>query len=273
MKQSIYGFRQAMPDIFIRRRDRYPRYDGAFGEEQAASITLGNNFRSRREVTGAVNFVFRQLMTRETGGVDYDGREALVPSASYPEREGYAAELLLVDGSTREETDGKDAAEARVIALRLREMKEQLPVFDRETGGTRPLRYGDVCLLLRSKSAHAQAYVDELNRCGVPAWTAAAGGFFSAPEVASAVSLLRAVDNPDQDIPLLSALVSPVAGFLPDELAELRLYDRQSSLYSAPAPVRGGSGSRAGICRSGAGSFLFCWTGTAPWRSRCPPTG
>ena len=233
VKQSIYGFRQAMPDIFIRRRDRYPRYDGVFGEEKAASITLGNNFRSRWEVTGAVNFVFRQLMTRETGGVDYDEREALVPSASYPEGEEYAAELLLVDGATREETDGKDAAEARTIALRLQEMKEQLPVFDRERGEMRPLRYGDVCLLLRSKSAHAQAYVDELNRCGVPAWTAAAGGFFSAPEVASAVSLLRVVDNPDQDIPLLSALVSPVAGFLPDELAELRLYDRQSSLYSA----------------------------------------
>ncbi len=233
VKQSIYGFRQAMPEIFIRRRDRYPRYSGAFGEEGAASIILGNNFRSRPEVTGTVNFVFRQIMTRDAGGGDYDEREALVPSASYPAGADYAAELLLVDGSTREETDDRDAAEARAVALRLREMKEQLSVFDRERGQMRPLRYGDVCLLLRSKSAHAQAYVDELNRCGIPAWTSAAGGFFTAPEVASAVSLLRVVDNPDQDIPLLSALVSPVAGFLPDELAEIRLYDRKSSLYAA----------------------------------------
>ena len=69
--------------------------------------------------------------------------------------------------------------------------------------GTRPLKWGDICILLRSKSAHAAAYVDELNRCGVPAWTAAAGGFLDAPEIASAVSLLRSVDNPAQDIPCL----------------------------------------------------------------------
>ena len=99
VKQSIYGFRQAMPEIFIRRRDSYPPYDGA---HYPASITLGNNFRSRVEVTEAVNFVFRQLMTREAGGIAYDDREALLPSAVYPPGGDCAAELLLVDSSLNE---------------------------------------------------------------------------------------------------------------------------------------------------------------------------
>lgn len=231
VKQSIYGFRQAMPEIFIRRRDGYPPFDGT---HYPASITLGNNFRSRREVTDAVNFVFRQLMTRPVGGIDYDEREALIPSAAYPDAPDRETELLIVDGGTREESDARDAAEARVIAVRIREMLASFPIA--EGGGLRPARWGDFCILLRSKSAHAAAYVDELNRCGVPAWTSSAGGFFSAPEVAGAVSLLRIIDNPVQDVPLLAVLFSPAFGFTPDDLAEIRQTDRGRSgrrLYTA----------------------------------------
>ncbi|HIW74581.1 MAG TPA: helicase-exonuclease AddAB subunit AddA [Firmicutes bacterium] len=228
VKQSIYGFRQAMPEIFISRRDGYPPFDG---EHFPASITLGNNFRSRREVTDAVNFVFRQLMTRAVGGIDYDEREALICSAGYPDAPGRETELLLIDGGTREESDAKDAAEARVIAGRIREMLGSFSVTEGE--GFRPARPGDFCILLRSKNAHAGAYVDELNRCGVPAWTSSAGGFFSAAEVAWAVSLLRIIDNPIQDVPLLAALLSPAFGFTPDDLAEIRLSDKNSRIFTA----------------------------------------
>ncbi len=231
VKQSIYGFRQAMPEIFIRRRDGYPPFDG---EHYPAAITLGNNFRSRREVTDAVNFVFRQLMTRPVGGIDYDEREALIQSAGYPDAPGRETELLIVDGGTREESDGRDAAEARVIAGRIREMLASFPIAEGEA--LRPARWGDFCILLRSKNAHAAAYVDELNRCGIPAWTSSAGGFFSAPEIAGAVSLLRIIDNPVQDVPLLAALFSPAFGFTPDDLAEIRQTDRGRSgrrLYTA----------------------------------------
>ena len=118
-----------MPEIFIRRRDSYPPYDGA---HYPASITLGNNFRSRVEVTEAVNFVFRQLMTREAGGIAYDDREALLPSAVYPPGGDCAAELLLVDSSLNEEEDTRDAAEARVIAMRIKALMESFPVTERE---------------------------------------------------------------------------------------------------------------------------------------------
>ncbi|MCI9414925.1 MAG: helicase-exonuclease AddAB subunit AddA [Clostridiales bacterium] len=232
VKQSIYGFRQAMPELFIRRRARYSEWGEKETPAFPASITLGHNFRSRREVTDAVNFVFRQIMGARTGGIDYDRREELVPAAAYPPGEDCETELTIVDGGTREEEDDRDPAEARVVAARIRELMQTFRPADGEKG-TRPLKWGDICILLRSKSAHAAAYVDELNRCGVPAWTAAAGGFFDAPEIASAVSLLRSVDNPAQDIPLLSALVSPVAGFDPDDLAELRLLTRDGGLYHA----------------------------------------
>ncbi len=228
VKQSIYGFRQAMPEIFIRRRDGYPSYDG---EHFPASITLGNNFRSRREVTDAVNFVFRLLMTREAGGVDYDEREALIPSAPYPDAPGRETELLLIDGGTREESDTRDAAEARVIAARIREMLSSFRVTEGED--FRPARLGDFCILLRSKNAHAGAYVDELNRCGIPAWTSSAGGFFAAAEVSWALSLLRVIDNPIQDVPLLAVLFCPAFGFTPDDLAEIRQRDKNSRLFTA----------------------------------------
>ena len=233
VKQSIYGFRQAMPSIFIGKRDAYPDFDG---EHFPATITLGNNFRSRPEVTDAVNFVFRQLMTRETGGVTYDEREALVPSASYPPSPGSETELLVVDKRQPEEDKGEDTpdadrAEARVIARRIRELMADYRVTDKE--GPRPVRYGDICILMRSKSTHAQTYIDGLNACGIPAWTSSGGGFFAAPEVAAAVSLLRIIDNPAQDVPLLTVLLSAAFGFTPDDLARIRMNDRHSPLLPA----------------------------------------
>lgn len=234
VKQSIYGFRQAMPAIFIRRRDAWSPFDGS---RFPASITLCHNFRSRPEVTDSVNFVFRQLMTRETSGMDYDKREELSAAASYPQGEGYETELLLLDAGTVPEEDSRDAAEARLIAGRIHELLDTLSVTDK--GKSRPARFGDFCILLRSKAAHAQAYVDELTRCGIPAWTAAADGFFSSPEIAMAVSLLRVIDNPLQDIPLLSVLLSPAFGFTADDCARIRMADKASPLYVA---VRGMAG-------------------------------
>ena len=228
VKQSIYGFRQAMPDIFLRQRDTYQPFDGI---NYPATITLGNNFRSRLEITDAVNFVFRQLMTKSVCGMNYDEREELKASAKYEAAEGYQTELLIIDGDTREQNDDSDAAEARVIAARIREIMNTLKVT--ENGDLRPARFGDFCILLRSKSAHAKNYADELSRCGIPSWTEAAGGFFASAEIASAVALLHVIDNPIQDIPLLAVLISPVFGFSPDDLTKIRLHHPEGRLYTA----------------------------------------
>ncbi len=243
VKQSIYGFRQAMPALFIRRRDAYPDFTG---ENYPAAITLGNNFRSRPQVTDAVNFVFRQLMSREAGGISYDEREELVPSAPYSDGAGYETELLVLDTGTVAEEDTRDAAEARLIAGRIHQLLDTLTITDK--GGQRPARFGDFCILLRSKSAHAQAYADELNACGIPAWTAASGGFFAAPEVAVAVSLLRFIDNPLLDVPLLAVMLSPAFGFTPDDCARIRMADKNSPLYVAVRGMSAGEGDLPARC-------------------------
>lgn len=238
VKQSIYGFRQAMPELFIRRRDAYPPYDG---KAPRASIALYNNFRSRPQVTEAVNFVFRQLMTREACGIDYDKREELVPSASYPETAGCETELLIVSGSAGED-DSADKREARAIAERILDMHRHLKITDH--GEKRPARFSDFCILMRSLSTHAAAFVDELKRCGVPAWASSSGGFFQTPEVSSVIALLRFIDNPLQEIPLAASLFSPAFGFTPDDLARIRLLDRRAPLFTVVRRAALAKGSR-----------------------------
>lgn len=229
VKQSIYGFRLAMPELFVEKRDRFAPFTG---HNYPATITLGCNFRSRETVTESVNVLFRGLMQQSLGGIDYDDREALVPAATYPEAAGCETELLVLDQGERDAEDSRDRAEARAIAQRILEMTRTLNIT--ENGVLRPVRLGDICLLLRSKSQHAGAYVEELNAAGVSAWTSAAGGFFTSYEVALALSLLRVIDNPLSEVPLLSVLCSPLGGFSPDDLAEIRLAARkEEGLYLA----------------------------------------
>lgn len=235
VKQSIYGFRQAMPELFLRKRDAWPDYTG---ESYPATITLGHNFRSRAEVTDSVNFVFRQLMTKESAGIAYGAREALVPRAPYPGGTGYETELILIDTDSNEDPlDGRDAGEARVIAKRIGELVGTLPVT--ENGVTRPAAYGDFCILLRSKKGRSDIYAAELTKAGVPVTTAGDRGFFATPEISLALSLLRVIDNPLLDVPLLAVLLSPLYGFTPDDLAGIRLLDRRSALYPALSRMAG----------------------------------
>lgn len=226
VKQSIYRFRQAMPEIFLNRREGLPPYAH---ENYPARITLGRNFRSRRGVTGMVNFLFSQLMSKPLGEMEYTAEEALVPAAAYPESPSPDCELHLLDAGDK----GGDSAavyEARYIAARINEMlREGLTV--QEGGEARPARRKDFCILLRGVKGRAELYVQELARCGVPAWAELSGGFFDTTEIRTMLSLLRILDNPLQDVPLLSVLFSPIYGFTPDEAAALREIRRHTPLY------------------------------------------
>ena len=226
VKQSIYRFRQAMPEIFLNRRDGLPPYEHG---NYPARITLGRNFRSRKGVTGMVNFLFRQLMSKQLGEMEYTQEEALVPAASYPENSEPDCELHLLDAGDK----GDDSAavyEARYIAAQINQMlREGLTVQD--GGKTRPARRKDFCILLRGVKGKADVYVQELARCGVPAWAELSGGFFDTTEIRTMLSLLRILDNPLQDVPLLSVLFSPIYGFTPDEAAALRETKRHTQLY------------------------------------------
>ena len=232
VKQSIYRFRQAMPQIFLHKRAEFPLYDRT-KDQYPACVVLDRNFRSRAGVTDAVNFVFSQLMSRQAGELDYTDEEKLVPQASYPPSpDDVSAELDVIDLSASEEDKDVISAESRRIAELIYGMMDGTPRIT-EQGKLRPAGYRDFCVLLRSANRPAHEYVRELTALGIPAWADTAGGFFDTYEAGIALSLLQAVDNPIQDIPLLSVMMSPVYGFTADDMAKIRMTERNGRLYPA----------------------------------------
>ena len=226
VKQSIYGFRRAMPEIFLRCREAYEKYHRE-EDRYPASIVLDRNFRSRKEVTDTVNFVFSRLMSKEAGDMDYTGEDRLVCGAEYPPKEGCQTELQFL---SRSGGVPAEEAEGAWIARRIRQLVEGgFTVTGKE--GERPANYGDFCILLRSANQYAHAYAQQLQARGIPARASVAGGFFKAPEIGVMLSLLRIIDNPNQDIPLLSVLMSPLYGFTADDAARLRLESRDLPVY------------------------------------------
>ena len=242
VKQSIYRFRLADPTIFLGKYRAFKPYtDAAEGEERR--VILSQNFRSRPQVLLGANFVFKNIMSTEFGEMDYTEAEALHPGAAYlqePEGEDrYRLELdaldLSGDGEEDEDTERtqRDLQEARFIAQRISELTgEGFPVADGE-GGTRPARYGDIVILLRSPGAALHHYARALGERDIPWEAEGAGDFFSSTEVMVALSLLQIVDNPRQDVALISALRSPVYAFSADRLAQLRAASPDTDFYAA----------------------------------------
>ncbi len=232
IKQSIYGFRQAMPSIFRTRRERGTPYNGT---DFPATVILGNNFRSRHQVTDSVNFFFRQWMHRETGGITYDGGEELVASANFADADNdrYDTELWITEKKTAVEDDlSTHQAEARLIARRIRAMMQDgFQVSDKQ--GLRRADYRDFCILLRSTAHAAPFYVKELQAMGIPVSTGSRDDFFECSEIRTALSLLRTIDNPLLDIPMIAALMSPIFGFSPDDVIALRAQGHDIRFFDA----------------------------------------
>lgn len=237
VKQSIYRFRLADPTIFLDKYDRFKLYEGA-AEGEGRKILLSHNFRSRPEVLDGVNFVFENIMTRAAGELDYTEDEALRPGrADLTPDPRYRVELNCVDvGGEKDDGDeekpGKDAAEAAAAAHRIRQLLDSGMMV-----GDHPVRPEDIVILLRSPGPVLRHYAAALDAEGIP-WSAEGGyEFFGTTEISVAISLLHIVDNPRQDVPLLSVLRSPVYGFTPDRLARLRsggedcVYDSLRAAY------------------------------------------
>ncbi len=227
VKQSIYGFRQAMPEIFTARRDAYGGYDPDTAD-QPATIRLENNFRSRFQVTDGINFLFGQLMGRRTGGVDYQ-KEQLVCSAKYPELDVKTEWMLL---NKEDAVDGSDVqAEARQMAVRIRQLMQTMTVTEGED--QRPLEYSDICILTRRRK-EMSTFIKEFTALGIPATADNDEDFLKTPEVGVAVSLLRVIDNPLREVALTAVMLSPLYGFTPDNLAQVRVaVGKYTSLYPA----------------------------------------
>ena len=221
VKQSIYRFRRATPELFVLRGELYRNYekDGDF----PGRITLSHNFRSRSEVCRGVNLIFSKTMTKQFGDLDYTREEWLNPGAVYPPAPGMGAELCLV-----EETD--EFSQADYIARRIRSMLEEgFPVS--EGGELRPCRPGDFCILLRSTAGAAPAYRRAFEQAGVPLFARQQQGYFDSYEVAVMLEFLRILDNPLLDVSLAAVLLSPMVGYTPAQLAGLRSTGPEQPLY------------------------------------------
>lgn len=226
VKQSIYRFRLARPEIFMEKYDRYT----ADGEER--KISLHRNFRSRREVTDSVNAVFSRIMKKELGGVAYDDEAALYPSAVYPEYEGAETELLLLARDAESHASAAEQ-EAELIARRIRRLVREGKVTDRESGQLRSVRYGDIAILLRTNAGWDEAVQTKLKEYGIPAYTTSSTGYFSSEEIRTMLHFLRILDNPLQDIPLFGTLRSVLGGFDDQEIAQIRAAAPDGKLYEA----------------------------------------
>ena len=230
VKQSIYGFRQAKPQIFIDRKNSYEKFDEK-NPTYPATIILDKNFRSRKEVCDTVNFIFSHLMSKQSAQMDYTKDEMLNVGASYPESTACDFEISLIEKSV---FDGFDYAEieARFIANKIHSMmKSGFLVKDGDI--QRKATYGDFAVILRSTKNTAQTYVKTLIDCGIPAFSENKENSFEAKEIKVILNLLRVIDNPALDIPLLSVMCSPIYGFTPDELSQIRADERYSNLYAA----------------------------------------
>ncbi len=234
VKQAIYRFRLADPEIFNEKYRDYAPCDEA-GPGEPCKILLRENFRSRREILDGANSVFRRCMTHDVGDIDYDDDAALVYGATGYEGSVPTPEIRLFEIPEAEE--GRSAPDkVRLEAENVAAMIENLVSSGTEVrsgDGTRPMEYGDIAILLRSANTIGGVYRRALLDRGIPVVSGQGGGLFETKEVSFVTSMLRILDNPRSDIPLIAVLSSPVFGFTADELAEIRIAARKACFYEA----------------------------------------
>ena len=269
VKQSIYRFRQAKPELFLEKYNSYSEEDN----KKNRKIMLYKNFRSREEVIKGVNFIFKSLMSKTVGELDYTDKEALNLGASYDEinkdnvyfqdnefidldkiEVSGALELHILDKSSDFE-DGKNeindeddkendneedlsavAIEARIIAKRIKELINPsdgkcFMVFDKNLNRYRKITYKDIVILLRSTKNWADTIVEELSFGGIPVYADINTGYFQTIEIRTIMSLLHIIDNPMQDIYTIASMRSPIFAFTSEELADIRILNRDNYFY------------------------------------------
>ena len=257
MKQSIYRFRQAKPKLFKDKYDSYSEED----ESKDRKILLYKNFRSRQEVIDGANYIFKMVMSEVVGELEYTDKEALNLGASFeiPKDEkqvvGGEIELHIIDksGLVKEENndfnedDSEQAKEdeedidgitleAKVVAKRIKELFEErdgkkFQVFDKDTKEYRDVKFKDIVILLRATKNWAEIFLDELGSEGIPVYADTGSGYFESIEIRTIMSLLKVIDNPLQDVPMIATLRSPIVGFSAEELSDLRLLNKDLYFY------------------------------------------
>ncbi|MBO4981034.1 MAG: helicase-exonuclease AddAB subunit AddA [Lachnospiraceae bacterium] len=230
VKQSIYKFRLARPELFL---EKYHTYKDT-GDCQR--IDLSKNFRSRAQVVDTVNNIFSRIMDLQNGGIVYDDSAALYAGAVYPENNGCYSELLLVEKPGKQEGEAEltaKRAEALTIAHKIKDLKASLKVTDKATGKLRPVSYRDMVILLRTGSGWDEEFKKVLEEEGIPVSVTSKTGYFAASEVQKLLQFMRVLDNPRQDIPLFGVMKAMFGNFTEEEIALIKSSKREGSLYEA----------------------------------------
>lgn len=236
VKQSIYRFRLAEPTLFMTKYQTFQQD----GSGNGIRIDLSQNFRSRKEVLDATNFIFHQLMDKHIAEIDYDTAAELTLGANFPETNAMATELLLIDMKTEDtETEDelspqelqKNQVESRAIAMKIREMIDnKFPIYDKKLKQNRPIQYRDIVILSRAMTS-APDMEEAMKVQDIPFYANNNSGYFETTEVATMIALMKVVDNPYQDIPLAAVLRSPIIGLNEEELGQIRMAKKKKGYF------------------------------------------
>ena len=224
VKQSIYRFRLACPEIFMEKYAAF-RAEGSKNRR----ISLSRNFRSRKEVLEGVNGVFEEIMIPGVGGIEYDADARLYPGAIYPDNDcDNRCEVLLYDKSEFAGENYRDVeAEAMIMASRIKDLCEHYTVTDKKTGMLRPAMFSDMVILLRAASGVDDIIKKVLEAEGIPVYVSSGKGYFATPEIREILNYLAVLNNPRQDIPLIGVLHSVLGGFSEEEIARIRVHNHK----------------------------------------------
>lgn len=263
VKQSIYRFRHAEPTLFIEKYEKYEK-----DKKAGTRIDLAKNFRSRETILSGANFIFKQIFDQSLGDIDYDEAAELIYGNlgydDYPMADD-KIELILInnEGEAKEDSSSESDAtleeltkiqlEARLYAQKIKSWfghgeEELLQVFDKDEEVMRDIQYRDIVILLRSMSG-ASTIVDEFKKQGIPVYSELRSGYFQAIEIQVMINMLKVIDNPYQDIPLVSVLRSPIVSLNEDQLAQIRLAQKRSSFYEALLEISKGNKEISYIAR------------------------
>ncbi len=253
VKQSIYRFRQAKPEIFLQKYSDYSLEEG----ELYRKIMLYKNFRSRKEVVDCANYIFENVMSKNIGEIEYTEEERLNLGAIFKENNeeeaiiGGPTEIHLMQTKVKEneveeenlENEEEEIdniqVEARMVGKIIKDLMSTnedgkiQKIYDKKIGEYRPIEFKDIVILLRATSSWAPVFADELMNMDIPTYADIGVGYFDTIEIKTIISLLHIIDNPLQDIPLLAVLKSPIVGLSPEELIDIRLEDDNRSFYEA----------------------------------------
>ncbi len=234
VKQSIYSFRDACPELFLQKYNLYGTVREAEEEEKelpGVKITLSKNFRSRKEVISSVNRLFSCIMKQDTGGVEYDEDAKLNYGELYQTEnpESKTEYIRVLNGTEKEDRE----AEAQAVAQRIRELEGSFPVEDKTTGEVHPCRYGDIVILLRTLKDWDEIFMKALEENGIPAVMDSRSGYLLSFEIRTILNYLSVIDNPRQDIPLAGTLMGFFGGMSENDTALIRACNQEGDLYDA----------------------------------------